>query len=322
MIGPVEIRNYKSIRELRFDAKRVNVFIGEPNTGKSNIVEALAFFSPGVSNASSEIFRFGTTSDLFYDQNISNKLNVKAGNWEFVLTFDKKLFQGHFLQSVNPASQVPKGTLVMDHKQVSSWAEPKTPWRYFKFKPFDPFPNREPGALNPPYGNNLVAVLYTNESLRKKIGAIFKEKGFRLQLKPTENELLIAKDVGDELYSYPWVAVSETLRRVAFYMAVLETNQNAALLLDEPETNTFPFYTTYLAERIALDANNQFFLTTHNPYVLGSIVGKTPVNDLAVFIVSMENYATKLKQISLGGLSKILDYGPDAFMNLDKLAEA
>ncbi|HTV40912.1 MAG TPA: AAA family ATPase [Candidatus Sulfotelmatobacter sp.] len=322
MIGPVHIQNYKSIRELKFDAKRVNVYIGEPNTGKSNIVEALAFFSPGVLKASSEIFRFGTTSDLFYDQNISNKLNVKAGDWEFGLTFDKKSFQGHFLQSVSPASQVPKGNLEMDYKQLSSWSEPKTPLRYYKFKPFDPFPGREPGALNPPFGDNLAALLYTNESLRKKIGALFKEKGFRLQLKPTENELLIAKDVGDELYSYPWVAVSETLQRVAFYMAALETNQNAALLLDEPETNTFPFYTTYLAERIALDTSNQFFLTTHNPYVLGSIVGKTPVKDLAVFIVSMENYATKLKAVSPEGLSKILDYGPDAFLNLDKLAEA
>jgi len=66
MIGSVQIQNYKSIRDLKFDAKRVNVFIGEPNTGKSNIVEALAFFSAGASKASSEILRFGTTSGLFY----------------------------------------------------------------------------------------------------------------------------------------------------------------------------------------------------------------------------------------------------------------
>jgi hypothetical protein len=45
MIGPVQIRNYKSIRGLKFDAKRVNLFIGEPNTGKSNIIEALSFFA-------------------------------------------------------------------------------------------------------------------------------------------------------------------------------------------------------------------------------------------------------------------------------------
>jgi hypothetical protein len=102
-------------------------------------------------------------------------------------------------------------------------------------------------------------------------------------------------------------------------MAVLETNRDATLLLDEPETNTFPFYTSYLAERIALDESNQFFLTTHNPYILGSIVAKTPMKDLAVFVTTMEDFATKLKPVTNEGLSRILDYGPDAFLNLDKL---
>ena len=135
-------------------------------------------------------------------------------------------------------------------------------------------------------------------------------------------ELLIAKAIDDELYSFPYESVSETWRRIVFYMAVLETNKDSTLLLDEPEANTFPFYTAYLAERIALDESNQFFLTTHNPYILSSIVGKTPTKDLAVFVTFMENFATKIKQVSVEGLSKILDYGPDAFLNLDKLVEA
>ena len=33
---------------MKFDAKRVNLFIGEPNTGKTNILEALALLSEGV----------------------------------------------------------------------------------------------------------------------------------------------------------------------------------------------------------------------------------------------------------------------------------
>lgn len=105
-------------------------------------------------------------------------------------------------------------------------------------------------------------------------------------------------------------------------MAVLETNQNSTILLDEPEANTFPFYTAYLAERIALDESNQFFVTTHNPYILSSIVGKTPVRDLAVFVANMENFCTTVKTASVEGLSRILDYGPDAFLNLDKIVEA
>jgi AAA15 family ATPase/GTPase len=131
----------------------------------------------------------------------------------------------------------------------------------------------------------------------------------------------MAKVVEAEFYSFSYPTISETLRRIVFFMAILETNQNAVLVLDEPETNTFPFYTTYVAERIALDESNQFFLTTHNPYVLGSIVGKTPIKDLAVFVTVMEDFRTRLKSVSAEGLSQLLDYGPDAFLNLDKLVD-
>ena len=41
MIQNLEIYNYKSINELRLNCSRLNVLIGEPNTGKSNILEAL-----------------------------------------------------------------------------------------------------------------------------------------------------------------------------------------------------------------------------------------------------------------------------------------
>ena len=38
MIRTLEIKNFKSIKELRLDCRRINIFIGEPNTGKSNIL--------------------------------------------------------------------------------------------------------------------------------------------------------------------------------------------------------------------------------------------------------------------------------------------
>jgi hypothetical protein len=180
----------------------------------------------------------------------------------------------------------------------------------------------EYGSLTPPFGQNLVTVLYTNKNLRRRVSDLFRQSNFRLEIKPVEMQMLLAKSVDDELYSFPYDSISETWRRIVFYMAILETNQNATILLDEPEANTFPFYTAYLAERIALDETNQFFLTTHNPYILSSIVGKTPVKDLNVFVTSMEGFATTVKQVSVEGLSKILDYGPDAFLNLDKLVEA
>lgn len=108
---------------------------------------------------------------------------------------------------------------------------------------------------------------------------------------------------------------------MVFFMAILDTNENAILLLDEPETNTYPLDTAYVAERIALDESNQYFLSTHNPYILGSVVGKTPVQDLAVFVTTMEGYRTCIKRVPDDKLPLLLDYGQDAFLNLSKLVE-
>lgn len=324
MIGPVRIQNFKSIRDLGFEAKRINLFIGEPNTGKSNIIEALAFFSPGIPTAFQDIFRFKTTADLYFDQKVTNKISIEAGDWKMTLKFTGSgNFQAGFAEQQSSQQQSPKGGFSMHHSGLSNWNVGQlSSIRYYHFRPLTAFPNAQPGALNPPFGDNLVSILYSNEDLRQKIGALIRSKGFRLQLKPTENELLIAKDVNDELYSYPWNSVSETLRRIVFFMAVLETNQQATLLLDEPEANTFPFYTKYLAERIALDETNQFFITTHNPVLLGSIVAKAPAKDVNVFVTYMENFETKVRAITGDRLSEILDLSSSVFFNLDKLLAA
>ena len=45
MFDRLEIKNFKSIEHLDIECRRINVLIGEPNTGKSNILEALGLIS-------------------------------------------------------------------------------------------------------------------------------------------------------------------------------------------------------------------------------------------------------------------------------------
>lgn len=320
MIGSVHIQNFKSIRDLTLEPKRVNVFIGEPNSGKSNLLEALAFFSPGVYDTKvfKEIFRFRKTPDLFYDREISRPVAISIDALTFSLCFaPPKSFEAEISHRKKVVRKIQlTNTSLNPYQEVK---EPDFGVAYYRFKTLLRFSEQVLGTFYPPFGSNLVAVVSSNQRLRRGVSDLLRSKGFRLQLDPLESEIAIAKDIDDQLFKYPYESFSETLRRIVFFMAVLETNRNTALLLDEPETNTFPFYTSYLAERIALDESNQFFLTTHNPYILGSIVGKTPMKDLAVFVTTMENFATKLKPVTNEGLSRILDYGPDAFLNLDKL---
>jgi AAA15 family ATPase/GTPase len=44
-MSKVSIKNFKSIKHLEFNSRKFNIFIGEPNTGKSNILEAIGLFS-------------------------------------------------------------------------------------------------------------------------------------------------------------------------------------------------------------------------------------------------------------------------------------
>jgi AAA15 family ATPase/GTPase len=48
MINLVNIKNFKSIKGITFCCKKLNVFIGELNSGKSNIIEALSLQSQNV----------------------------------------------------------------------------------------------------------------------------------------------------------------------------------------------------------------------------------------------------------------------------------
>jgi AAA15 family ATPase/GTPase len=50
MINKIHIQNFKSINDLELDVGRVNLFIGENGSGKSNLLEALVFASASDSN--------------------------------------------------------------------------------------------------------------------------------------------------------------------------------------------------------------------------------------------------------------------------------
>ncbi len=127
---------------------------------------------------------------------------------------------------------------------------------------------------------------------------------------------------GTKLISYPFQTVSETWKRIIFLLAVLETNKDQVLLLDEPEANIFPFFNTQIAETIGKYNTNQFFITTHNPYLLQSLIAKTPKKDLCVFVTHMENFETKVHQMDEEQLSEGMDLGSSIFFNLDDLVAA
>ena len=84
-IQSISIRNFKSVRSVTLsDCRRINVLIGRPNVGKSNILEALALFDvPYMVNTSGRslksLVRIENTADLFHNGVSAVPVEVVAG---------------------------------------------------------------------------------------------------------------------------------------------------------------------------------------------------------------------------------------------------
>lgn len=321
----LEIKNFKSIKYFKQDCQRVNIFIGEPNSGKSNILEAFGLFSfAQFSNYGSELRQFVRhlrPTNLFYDDFIESPISFQIGNLSLNLSFQRGGFAGEASNTLNNS----KTSVSLIHGDFNNLsiagtgpAINNTPLvKYYKFEVLNNFPRPESEFLLPPVGRNLLSLLLTNHEIRSISNSIFSRFGLKLVLKPHENAIEIIKQVEDILISYPYPLVSDTLQRLIFYLSAILSSKDSILVFEEPEAHTFPYYTKYLAEIIALDeSNNQYFIATHNPYFLEPLIEKTAQGDLNIFITYFEDYQTKVRLLSQSELQDLMKL--DIFSNFDR----
>ncbi len=80
-ITNIEIKNFKSIRGQTIDGcKRINVFIGYPNVGKSNILEALSLFAVNNITSLTDLIRVKEDPTIFFNGFIDNSLMVAVND--------------------------------------------------------------------------------------------------------------------------------------------------------------------------------------------------------------------------------------------------
>jgi len=317
MIKRLEITNFKSIRHLILECRRVNLLIGEPNTGKSNILEALGIFSSPYGRLENFV-RFKSLSDLFHDENLNENIEITADNRNLEIKFEDLKFKGECYEgerSLFSFEYSYEGGISFSHSEKDS------PFKFYRFAVLREFPRREAGLLLPPSGENLLSVLMSSKDLRKMVADIFKRYKLRVVLKPQENRIEVQKEVDDIIISYPYFLVSDTLQRVIFHLVAVEINSDSIISFEEPEAHAFPYYTKFLAERIAMDSDNQYFITTHNPYFLLSVLEKAPRDEIAIFVTYLEGYETKVKPLSDEDKREILESEMDAFFNIDRFIE-
>jgi AAA15 family ATPase/GTPase len=326
MIQGLEIRNFKSVKQETLACKRINVLIGEPNTGKSNVLETLAMFSfvgyyEYSPNGLGDFVRFERTSNLFYDEILDEDVHIGLDKYALDMKFSNGRFRGLF--TIGGASG-PAASMVGQHDGLQIEHRSSTAFSGVKFYRFDEklsrFDRPEAEFLLPPSGRNLMSLLLAHRDLRRMANDIFAKYGLKVNVRPQENRIEIMKQVEDITVSYPYSLASDTLKRIIFHLTAILSNKDSILVFEEPESHAFPYYTKQLAETIALDENkNQYFISTHNPYFLLPLLEKAPKQDVAIFLTYYLDHQTRCKSLSEAEMQQVTEI--DIFSNVDKFLD-
>ncbi len=329
-IDNIEIKNFKSIHHQKIEGcKKINVFIGYPNVGKSNILEAIGLYSVaqqvnGERFNFNSICRYNHLSDLYFDKNTKNRIEIIL-NKEFVLSCNNKNPGYQFEISIFPQNGLSVfNTTITDRNTfgLNSIPDNKTmesevfKIKYYHFDKDAELTYQKGVSLSIPNGDNLIDILDGNTEVRKQFLELLSD--YQLKLNIIDSKVLsVSKELNDgTLVSFQHNLISDTLRRLFFYRTAIQTNEKKVLIFEEPEANMFPPYIRKFTSEVIFDKSNQFFIASHSPYVLGEFMMEAK-GDLSVFVVDFNKGETVIRRLSDDEMDEIAQYGIDLFFNLE-----
>ncbi len=335
MIKHISIKNFKSIKNVDLDCSRINIFIGKPNTGKSNILEALGLFSSirfnryttDKQHISKDIVRYEYFMNFFYDNNTNNPATITVDNSQILISSEQDEYHLR-LEHIDQINKRKEKAIRISFTDLGHYREfigtmkgfddlyPVI--KFYRYKQLFEFKAHETEYLLPPLGTNLVNVLQANKKIGTALSDILHPFGFKTYVRPADKKIEIVKLDTDLFVGFSLNLTAETIQRLFILIPAILSNNESILVFEEPETHLFPFYTKYIAEIIAIDKfSNQYFISTHNPYLLTSLVEKTPPQDLRVFLTYYEDYETKVHCMTEKQMEEVLDWD-NIFFNIDK----
>ncbi|NUN99758.1 MAG: AAA family ATPase [Saprospiraceae bacterium] len=330
-IQKLTIENFKSIRHVSLEGERVNIFLGKPNAGKSNILEAISLlgagFMPFTANFMAGFLRYKSINHLFNDYNLEKRINVKADDvsaklslsplgYNFSITGSKDIKKPMLAEPFQIEIDA-IGNIFQSDVAFGSFSHVKK----YNFQSFDKTSIDDlhlASFLIPPYGDNFYYVAQSNPELKAEIQRFLRPNGLEFLFDVEANRMDIVRRDENTLLRFPMALVPDTFQRYIFHIAAILSNKDSVILFEEPETHSYAPYVYQLAQHIAQDErNNQYFLTTHNPYFLLPLLQE--VQDVAVFSTWFENYQTKVRRLSEEEIRSILNEGIDVFLNLESV---
>lgn len=341
-IKNVEIKNFKSIRRQTIDdCRRVNVFIGYPNVGKSNILEVLSCLSY-INNEFytniSKLCRFENYSDLFNYGDISEPSYIEFNSSNRMIFKYKSEERLHIELHERLNKEWLKWVCVFGidiEKGDSSIKTPQTSRRellekrdkdlnelkVFKYTFLDNQFDKTISAihLDSPFGENLFEVIQNSFKIKEAFSELIKPYGFKLLFDKSSKKLKLFKELSDEsIYEFSFSQIADTLQKLIFHLTACISNKDSVLLFEEPEAHMFPPYISKLTSNIIYDENNnQYFIATHSPFVLNDFMEDMDKEDLSIYAVGLKDGETTIRKINNEEITEIYQYGIDLFFNLE-----
>lgn len=347
-IKNIEIKRFKSIQRQRIDScKRINVFIGYPNTGKSNILEALSLLSVNRHGAAfSSFVRAQELTTLFFNGNVDENIEIKINdNNEILGTLlgaNEVHFMWRLLTNDFGGAGLPMAYDILHFNKIEG-ADNITNWdsiftRQARTPEFETglkkdgllgevkkyiyqknirYSSGKYDSLAVPNGENIFDIVRTNQEIRAEVANFFDFYKLELLYNSTEKSFSILKRLDkDTVFSIPYPLISDTLQRLIFYKTAIKSNKDSILIFEEPEAHMFPPYIREFTADVIFDKSNQFFLATHSPYVLDAFM-EDASEDLSIYLVYYQDGETKVKLMSVEDMSEVRQYGVDLFYNLE-----
>lgn len=318
----LSVANFKSLKDLSLDCSRINLFIGEPNTGKSNILEVIGLLSHFSHGNLEDFIRFESYTDLFYDEIFDNEIVITYDDEHLNVSYAKDALIYNIYKNNKRVARLGSSpdTSYYGRQRISQSKDIGLDrFKFYKYMHLENYPDKNTDYLIPPFGKNMTSIILTNEYIKLLSTNIFQQFGYRLIIEQPQRRIRILKQQGDIFILFPYSLTADTLQSFIFYLTAIKSNKNSIIAFNEPEARAFPYYIKQLAESIAHDENNnQYFITTHNPYLLISILEKAPLKHVNIFITYMDDYKTRLNKLTNKEKSNMLEEAYDPFFNINK----